>query len=139
MRQDGSMRGAPEAQTAIDEYSLRLRGIRFHAHLGVSRTERATQQEVIVDVDLTLPVSALPEHDEKRDVVNYDAVARTVVDEGLARPHRLLETYVGRVVERLFEETPATKVRVAATKRRVPTKYPVDAAIVELVANRRVP
>jgi dihydroneopterin aldolase len=127
---------AMKARTVIAQYAMRLNGIRFQAHFGVTRGERATQQEVVVDVELTLPVSALPARDDKRDVVDYDAVARSVVDEGLARPHRLLETYVANVVERLFAETPATVVRVAATKRRVPTKYPVDAAIVELTARR---
>jgi dihydroneopterin aldolase len=94
---------------------------------------------VVVDVELTLPVSSLPTRDRIRDVVDYDTVARAVVEEGVERPHRLLETYVARVVKRLLADTPATRVRVAATKRHVPTKVPVDAAIVALVGSRRVP
>jgi dihydroneopterin aldolase len=128
-----------EAGAGIDEYTLRLRAIRFLAHLGASRSERGAAQEVVVDVELTFPVQSLPARDRIRDVVDYDAVASSVVEEGMERPHRLLETYVARVVRRLLAETPATRVRVAATKRHVPTKYPVDAAIVELVGSRRVP
>jgi dihydroneopterin aldolase len=120
----------------IEEYTLRLTGIRFLAHLGASSSERLALQEVVVDVELILPVSSLPVRDRLRNVVDYDAVARAVVEEGIAKPRRLLETYVARVVGRLLAETPATRVRVAATKRRPPTTHPVAAAIVEIVGAR---
>src|ERR1700733_12326503 len=128
-----------DAIAGIDEYTLRLRGIRLLAHLGASRSERGAPQEVVVDVDLILPVRSLPARDRIQDVVDYAVVARIVVEEGTERPHRLLETYVARGVRRLLVDTPAIKVRVAATKRHVPTKQPVDAAIVELVGSRRIP
>jgi dihydroneopterin aldolase len=120
----------------VTEYTLRLHGIRFRANVGASRSERSIPQEVVVDVELTLPVSALPKHDVKRDVVDYNAVAELVVAEGTAAPHHLLETYAQRLIVRLLEETPATKVRLAATKLRVPTTHSVDKAVVELVATR---
>jgi dihydroneopterin aldolase len=124
------------ADPTMEEYTLRLTAIRFLAHLGASSGERAALQEVIVNVELTLPVSSLPARDRLRNVVDYDAVACTVVEEGIAKPRRLLETYVARVVGRLLAETPATRVRVAATKRRPPTTHPVAAAIVEIVGVR---
>lgn len=116
-------------------YTLRLDGIRFRANVGASRSERAIPQELVVDVELSLPVFALPKRDDKRDVVDYDAVSRLVVEEGL-RGHRLLEKYVGNLVVRLLAETPALRVRVAATKLRVPTQHSVDRAVVELIAER---
>jgi dihydroneopterin aldolase len=128
-----------EAEAKLDEYTLRLRAIRFFAHLGASRGERGAEQEVVVDVELILPVRSLPSRDRVREVVDYDAVARMVVEEGIERPHKLLETYVARVVRRLLADTPATRVRVAATKRHVPTTYPVEAAVVEIVGSRRAP
>ena len=125
--------------TDMDEYTIRLHAIRFLAHLGASRGERAAPQEVVVDVELSLPARCLPARDRLRDVIDYDLIACCVVEEGVARPYRLLETYVARAVDRLLADTPARTVRVAATKRHVPTKYPVDAALVELVASRRIP
>jgi dihydroneopterin aldolase len=124
------------ADATIEEYTLRLTAIRFLAHLGASSSERAALQEVVVDVELILPVRSLPARDRLRNVVDYDAVASAVVEEGISKPRRLLETYVVRVVERLLSETPATRVRVAATKRRPPTTHPVAAAIVEIVGVR---
>jgi dihydroneopterin aldolase len=120
----------------LREYVLRLQAIRFRANLGASSSERAIPQEIVVDVELTLPVSAMPEHDNKRDVVDYNAVANLVVEEGLAKPWRLLETYAARLVEQLLEKTPAVRVKISATKLRVPTTHSVDKAIVELVGTR---
>jgi dihydroneopterin aldolase len=120
----------------VREYVLRLQAIRFRANLGASSSERAIPQEIVVDVELTLPVSAMPEHDNKRDVVDYNAVANLVVEEGLAKPWRLLETYAARLVEQLLEKTPALRVKISATKLRVPTTHSVDKAIVELVGVR---
>lgn len=120
----------------IEDYTLRLRGIRFRTHLGASHSERALPQEIVVDVDLTLPVAALPARDRRRDVVDYDAIAGLVVQEGQAERYHLLETYTRRLVERLLAETPAVVVRVSAAKARVPTKHDVGLAVVELSARR---
>jgi dihydroneopterin aldolase len=120
----------------LNEYTLRLEAIRFRANVGASRPERSLPQELVVDVELTLPVSALPARDHKKEVVDYDAVARLVVEEGQATQYHLLETYAQRLIDRLFAATPATRVRIAATKLRVPSMHSVDRAIVELTATR---
>lgn len=121
---------------AANQYALRLRGIRFVARFGVSHEERARGQEIRVDVDLDLPVDALPKGDHLSDVVDYDLVVRRVVEEGVKEPFRLIETYVARVADLLLKDTPATRVRITATKAKAPTTYPVDAAIVEVVRIR---
>ncbi len=120
----------------LEAYTLRVDGIRFRANLGASHSERSLPQEIVVDVELTLPLTALPKRDRRPDAVDYDAVAGLVVEQGLAERYRLLETYVQRVLERLMEATPATKIRVAATKLRMPTMHNVDRAVVEMVATR---
>ncbi|MBX3264420.1 MAG: dihydroneopterin aldolase [Labilithrix sp.] len=120
----------------VTEYTLRLHSIRFRTNMGASRSERSIPQEILVDVELTLPVGALPKRDLRRDAVDYGVIADLVVEEGLAEPYHLLETYAQRLVHRLLEETPALRVRVGATKLRVPTSHSVDRAVVELVASR---
>jgi 7,8-dihydroneopterin aldolase/epimerase/oxygenase len=120
----------------LQEYTLRLHAIRFRANLGASHSERSIPQEIVVDVELTLPVSSMPRRDHKREVIDYNMIANLVVEAGLAEPYRLLETYAQVLVARLLAETPALRVRVAATKLRVPTSHSVDRAVVELVASR---
>jgi dihydroneopterin aldolase len=120
----------------LREYTLRLHAVRFRANLGASHSERALPQEIVVDVELTLPVSAFPKRDVRRDAVDYGKVADMIVEEGGAESYRLLETYAQRLIERLLRETPALRARVSATKLRVPTSHSVDRAVVELVADR---
>jgi dihydroneopterin aldolase len=120
----------------ILEYTLRLRGVRFRANIGASAAERSIPQDLVVDVDLHLPVSSLPKRDTKREVVDYDRAVRLVVEVGLAEPYRLLEVYAQRLLERLLVETPATRVRVSMTKSRVPSTYSTDQAVVELIGSR---
>ena len=43
----------------IREYTLRLQGVRFRANIGASAAERSIPQDLVVDVDLELPVSVL--------------------------------------------------------------------------------
>ena len=120
----------------VSEYTLRLHAIRFRTNMGASRSERSIPQEIVVDVELTLPVAALPRRDLRRDAVDYGVITDLVVEAGMAEPYHLLETYAQRVVERLLAETPAIRVKVGATKLRVPTSHSVDRAVVELVASR---
>lgn len=120
----------------VSEYTLKLQGIRFLAHVGASREERKAPQEIIVDVDLCLPLSSLPKRDHRREVVDYDRIVTRVVETGLAEPYRLLEVVASRIVSRLFEETPALRLCVRVKKLKAPTKHPVDAAAVELTAAR---
>ena len=120
----------------IRDYTLRLEAVRFRANVGASAAERSIPQDLVVDVELQLPISALPKRDTKREVVDYDLVVRLVVEVGLAEPYRLLEIYAQRLLDRLLAETPALHVRVAATKLRVPSTYSTDKAIVELSGSR---
>jgi dihydroneopterin aldolase len=120
----------------VIEYTLKLESIRFRTNMGASRSERSIPQEIVVDVELVLPVAALPKRDLRRDAVDYGVIANLVVEEGTAAPYHLLETYAQRLVDRLLAETPALRVRVGATKMRVPTSHSVDRAVVELIATR---
>ncbi len=124
--------GAPATKT----YRIALRGVRFRARMGASRSERDIPQDLTVDVDVTLPWDSMPAGDHVRDVFDYDRVARLVVEEGTARQHRLLETYARRLLDRLLADTPATQLRVAVSKVRVPTTHSVDAVTIELSARR---
>ena len=130
------VRGFRPRSMVVSEYTLRLQSIRFRTNMGASRSERSIPQEIVVDVELTLPVQSLPKRDLRRDAVDYGTVADLVVEEGLAQPYHLLETYAQRLVARLLAETPALRVKVGETKLRVPTSHSVDRAVVEIVASR---
>ncbi len=121
---------------AVTEYRIRLDGIRFRGHHGVSTSERALPQDFLVSLEALLPLGVLPSGDAIADVFNYDRLATLVVEEGTRQQCRLLETLAQRVITRVLADTPATKVSVAVTKSRPPTRSSVDSVTVELRATR---
>lgn len=131
---------APQASApsihAVTEYRLRLDGIRFRGHHGVSDSERALPQDFLVSLEAHLPLGVLPSGDAIADVFNYDRLATLVVEEGTRQKCRLLETLAQRVIARVLSDTPATRVSVAVTKSRPPTRSSVDSVTVELRATR---
>jgi dihydroneopterin aldolase len=121
---------------AVRDYRIRLDGVRFRSRHGASISERRLPQDFVANVELSLPPSALPASDDRRDVIDYDRIASVIVEEGTSRSCRLLETLAERIVDRIFADFPATEVRIAITKARPPTSTSVEAATVELLAAR---
>ena len=120
----------------VQEYRIRLDGVRFRSKHGASPSERRLPQDFVAHVELSLPATTLPASDDRAEVVDYDRVASLVVAEGTARSCRLLETLARRIVDRLFADSPATSVRIVITKARPPTSSSVEAASVELLVSR---
>lgn len=120
----------------LQEYRIRLDGVRFRSRHGASSSERKLPQDFVANVELSLPSSKFPKGDDRREVVDYDGLASAIVDEGTARSCKLLETLARRIVDRLFADSPATSVRIVITKARPPTSTSVEAASVELLVAR---
>ena len=121
---------------SIQAYRIRLEGIRFRARHGVSRAERDLPQDFVVNLDVALPVSALPRTDSRARVFDYDKLANLVVDEGTSSSYKLLETLGERLIARILKDTPAISVTVQVKKFGPPTAASVDAVSVELSAER---
>lgn len=114
-------------------YGLRLRGVRVHSHMGVSDSERAVAQELVVAVDVELPGQAYPMADELARAADYAAVVAVADQAACERAYRLLETFALSVATRLGERFPlAERVRVAVTKALVPVAPHTDEATVEV-------
>ncbi|MFO0759931.1 MAG: dihydroneopterin aldolase [Byssovorax sp.] len=122
--------------TSVETYRIRLTGIRFRARHGASRAERDLPQDFVVDLDVALPVSALPRSDSRARVFDYDQLASLVVDEGTRVSYKLLETLAERLITRVLEDTPAVQVQVQVKKFGPPTSASVDAVAIELVGKR---
>ncbi|MBV9945286.1 MAG: dihydroneopterin aldolase [Myxococcales bacterium] len=121
---------------AVQDYRIRLDGVRFRSRHGVSTSERRLPQDFVAHLELFLAPAALPGSDDRREVVDYDRIASAVVEEGTARTYRLLETLARRIVDRLFVDFPAERVRIVLTKARPPTGASVESASVELLVSR---
>ena len=122
--------------SSVETYRIRLEGIRFRARHGASRAERDLPQDFVVDLEVILPVTALPRSDSRARVFDYDQLATLVVDEGTRVSYKLLETLAERLIDRILGDTPAVSVQVRVKKFGPPTLASVDAVSVELVGKR---
>ncbi|MEO7331012.1 MAG: dihydroneopterin aldolase [Minicystis sp.] len=121
---------------SVETYRIRLEGIRFRARHGASRAERDLPQDFVVNLDVALPVSALPRSDSRARVFDYDQLASLVVDEGTRVSYKLLETLAERLISRVLADTPAIMVQVLVKKFGPPTLASVDAVAIELIGKR---
>jgi dihydroneopterin aldolase len=122
---------------AVDNYRIRLDGIRFRGRHGASEAERYLLQDFVVDLEVELPLEVLPDSDERKAVYDYDALASLVVEEGTQTSYKLLETLARRLLERILGDTPASSATVRLRKFGPPTTVSVDTVSVELVGRSR--
>jgi dihydroneopterin aldolase len=122
--------------TPITTYRMVLEGIRFRAKHGASRAERDLPQDFVVNLEVELPVALLPRTDSLAKVFDYGKLATLIVEEGTRASYKLLEILGQRLVERVFEETPAVAVTIRIKKFGPPTAVSVDAASIELTSRR---
>ncbi|NUP11161.1 MAG: dihydroneopterin aldolase [Polyangiaceae bacterium] len=120
----------------IATYKMLLEGIRFRGRHGVSKAERGLPQDFVANVEIELPLSALPRSDSLRQVYDYGRLSQLVVDEGTTTSCKLLETLAERLISRILAESPAVSVSVRIKKFGPPTPVSVDAASIELFGVR---
>jgi 7,8-dihydroneopterin aldolase/epimerase/oxygenase len=120
----------------VTTYRMRLEGIRFRARHGVSPAERDLPQDFVVDLEVELPVGALPASDERACVYDYDKLATLVVTEGTNTSYKLLETLASKLLERVLSDTAALSAIVRLRKFGPPTIASVDTVAIELGGSR---
>ncbi len=104
-----------------------LRGFAVDAFIGIHAAERAGSQQLLLNIDVFVPLSATtPHEDELREVFDYDFI-REIVARRIAAGHiNLQETLVDDVARLLLAREPVVAVRVASEKTEV---YPDVAGV----------
>lgn len=121
---------------SVTLYRIRLEGIRFRARHGASQAERDLLQDFVADLEVGLPLDALPASDKRSCVYDYDSLASLVVDEGTQTSYKLLETLARRLLDRVLSDTPALDATVRLRKFGPPTTVSVDTVSIELSGRR---
>ena len=62
------------AKMGVEDYRIRLDGVRFRSRHGASASERRLPQDFVVHAELALSPAALPRSDDRKDVVDYDRI-----------------------------------------------------------------
>ncbi|WP_025002111.1 dihydroneopterin aldolase [Prevotella dentasini] len=111
---------------------IHLKGLRFHAFIGVGEQEQKVGNEYVVDLRLRYPFARAMESDDVADTLNYAEVF-AVVKAVMAQPCRLLEHAAGNLARRLEESFPEiSALDIELTKLNPPMGADCTGASVEL-------
>ncbi len=108
----------------------------IRARVGVTERERASEQELIVDVELAVDLRAAGASDDLGDTVDYDRACRTVVDVASSRPYSLIEALAERTAEALLADPAVDEVVVRVRKPAALRAWGARHAAVEIRRRR---
>lgn len=97
-----------------------IRGLRAWAFIGVPHDERASAQELVIDITLEPHTPFADLGDDLAKTVDYAAVAASVTSIVEDRPRRLIETLASEIVSSLLAEFPARSATVEIRKFILP-------------------
>jgi len=97
-----------------------IRGLRLSAHLGVPDAERGCPQEIEMDVAIEPRLAFSAMEDDVGRTVDYEAVARRIVEIASERPRHLIETLASDVAGAVMREFSARAVSVEIRKFILP-------------------
>lgn len=110
--------------------------IRFYGHHGVTAAQQSVGAWFSVDVELALDLAPASLSDDLRTTVDYEEVARRVVEIGTKERVNLLERLAALVADALLRELPAETVRVRVRKLTPPMEGIPGIPGVELIRSR---
>ena len=100
--------------------TLTLMGLRFDANLGILDHEKVAPQPIQVDAELNLGEQPLlPQDDNIFHVLDYGKVRLIIIDECTAEHVNLLESLIGKLVQRLLQLPGVLGVRVKIAKLEI--------------------
>jgi 7,8-dihydroneopterin aldolase/epimerase/oxygenase len=114
---------------------VRLEGLVFEGHHGVSADERSRPQPFTVDIEVEADLGRAGVSDDIADTVDYRrlrAIAKDVITGDSAH---LIEALAHRIAERSLEIPAVASVSVRVAKRPA-SMEPLDAAAVEIKRTR---
>jgi dihydroneopterin aldolase len=96
-------------------------GLLIHAHHGVMEHEAKVGQRFVIDLELTLDLTAGSRSDKLADTVSYSAIVATATEVFTTRNYRLIEAAGGAVAEAILARFPQINVvRITVRKPHAP-------------------
>ena len=109
-----------------------IKGVRFHAYIGVGDLEREVGNDYIIDLRLQYPIEKAMQSDDVEDTLSYAEVFE-LLKTIMKRPAKLLEYVAGNIVNELTEAFPKIEgIDLKLTKLNPPMGADCDGAGVEL-------
>lgn len=109
-----------------------LKGLRFHAPVGVMSQETTVGNDISIDLRIGYPFQRAMSSDNLDDSLNYAQVYDIVAGE-VREPVGMLERLAGKVTDKLFEVHPEiTSIDIRIIKENPPMGADADGAGVEI-------
>ncbi len=116
----------------IQQSSILLDNVRFHAYHGVLPQERTVGNDYLLNVEMVCDITEAVESDILSGTVNY-AEAYEVIKREMLIPSNLLEHVAGRIAKALFTSFPSiTEVHLTIAKLNPPFGIDGDGAKVKV-------
>lgn len=115
-----------------NKYFIVLKGLRFHAPIGVLEQEQVTGNDITIDLRIGYPMAKAMESDDVADTLNY-ANVYDIVRQEAARKNKLLERLAGKIADRLTRRYPEiSSIDMTIIKLNPPMGGDTDGAGVEI-------
>lgn len=109
-----------------------LRGLQFHAPVGVLEQEKVVGNDIVVDIRIGYPFSKAMQNDNLDYTLNY-AEVYNIIKRDVSVPVALLERLAGKIASDLQESFPDIKsLDIRITKKNPPMGADCDGAGVEI-------
>jgi dihydroneopterin aldolase len=115
--------------------SIRVLGIRAFGYHGVLLDEAREGQEFVVDIEVTLDMSAAAASDDLTDTVDYGALATMVVTTVTSTRYQLIEALADDIGRRLLDDPRVANAAVTVHKPQAPIQVPFS----DVSVTRRLP
>jgi 7,8-dihydroneopterin aldolase/epimerase/oxygenase len=111
---------------------IAIRGLRVQAHVGVTPEERAREQTLVIDVEISTDLSRSSYSDELEDTIDYSAAVSRVADAVRSTSSSLLEHLAAEVASVVSRMDGVRGVTVEISKDPPPVSESVEAISVTI-------
>jgi 7,8-dihydroneopterin aldolase/epimerase/oxygenase len=113
-----------------------IRDLRVMCHVGVPSEERAQEQEIVIDADLSLDLRPAGRADDLNLTVNYSVVREIFRAAVQRKPYALIEAIAETLAAEALREFPVERARVRVTKPAALRRFGTALAAVEIERGR---
>ena|SRR3989442_11190565 len=109
-----------------------IRGLKCELKIGVEAEERRYPQICLVDMELSLDLTAAAQSDSVQQTVDYARLCQEVREAASAREYHLVEAFAEAVARIALHHETVEKVRVFVEKTPLPLQGKLDSVGVEV-------
>jgi len=109
---------------------IEITGLELRTHIGVPKEERASEQKLLCDLEVTGNRSFAEMDDHVENTIDYHAVCLRLEEVAAARPRKLIETLASEIADVILGEFGARSVSVRIRKFILPQTESVAVRLV---------